>query len=298
VMDGYEFFEEVSKNEGYKDIPFLFLTAKTTQDEKIKGLASGAIDYIYKPFSIDEFLYKVSSIINNQNIKQALYEKDKFATLGMLVGGIAHEIRNPLSNITAPLDYIRTTLLEMDYFKENKLLKKYFGYINTGIMRIDSLIDNLRFLYYKGEIDKEELSLKKIIHSITEVYRGTLKKPIVLSYKVASEHYITGNKEILVQILSNLISNAIDAIEKDGEISVTAEKVKEFTDIRVRDTGCGISKNDLPYLFNAFFTRKEAGKGTGLGLYIVKELALKMGWEIDVLSEEGKGTEFVIKVRE
>ena len=103
-MDGIELCRTVTKDERFADIPFIFLTARSMIEDKIDGINLGAIDYIYKPFILDELVSKIDAVIRYRELKNTLFEKDKFASLGMLLGGISHEIFNPLSGITAPLE--------------------------------------------------------------------------------------------------------------------------------------------------------------------------------------------------
>ncbi|HOV15121.1 MAG TPA: ATP-binding protein, partial [Spirochaetota bacterium] len=103
-LNGFELYQELSKNFKFNDIPFIFLSAVTSFSEKLKILENGAVDFINKPFSIDELRFKINSIVRFQNMKRLLYEKDKYASIGMLLGGISHEIFNPLAGIYGPLE--------------------------------------------------------------------------------------------------------------------------------------------------------------------------------------------------
>jgi polar amino acid transport system substrate-binding protein len=113
---------------------------------------------------------------------------------------------------------------------------------------------------------------------------------------VPNNFQLEANHGVLTQILMNLIKNSIDALDniENGEIKVEAFVSPKRSYLSVSDNGKGIDKENLDLIFNAFFTTKDVGKGTGLGLYLVKDLANKMGWQIDVSSEVGKGTEFKI----
>ena len=106
---------------------------------------------------------------------------------------------------------------------------------------------------------------------------------------------ILGNREVLMHILLNLLANAIDAVEEgEGEIAIVVANKHNRPVISIKDTGCGIASKEVEKIFDAFYTSKEIGRGTGLGLYIVKDLVLKMGWQIEVQSTVGKGTEVII----
>jgi signal transduction histidine kinase len=104
--------------------------------------------------------------------------------------------------------------------------------------------------------------------------------------------------DVLINSLSRLEYRGYDsagiAVFENGEIKVEAFVSPKRSYLSVSDNGKGIDKENLDLIFNAFFTTKDVGKGTGLGLYLVKDLANKMGWQIDVSSEVGKGTEFKI----
>lgn len=263
-------------------------------DEKIKGLSMGAVDYIYKPFSIDELLAKIDAIIQNQKIKRALYEKDKFASLGMLTGGIAHEVLNPLSAVKAPIQYIEMIMKETEGLRSAEEAIRLFNSIYKNLERAEGIIKNLKNLFYHSEIKTEQLDVEEVIRSLIRIFKNKVKDRINIEYQSNDNSGLIGNKDVLTQILINLISNAIDAIEGIGEIKIKTEERNGHLRISVSDTGKGIPKKEIDTIFNAFYTTKEVGKGTGLGLYITREMALKMGWEIEVYSEIGKGSEFII----
>lgn len=292
-MDGHTFFYKVSHDNKYKDIPFIFLTAKTTHDEKIKGLSDGAIDYIYKPFSINELQTKIQSIIRNQKLKKALFEKDKFATLGKLTSGICHEISNPLGLIYGPLDLLEMEFERLDITVSNDI-PLYLNRIANNVKRIEKIINSVKLFNYQRDLKKETIDLTNIFDAIIEVYQNKTQKNITISSHIKPEVSIIGDKEALSHILLNLVSNAVDAIKDTGTIHINADKQNGKNIIMVKDSGIGIPKDKLAYIYNAFYTEKDIGKGTGIGLYIVKDLIDKSGWQINVASTPGTGTAFTI----
>ena len=104
------------------------------------------------------------------------------------------------------------------------------------------------------------------------------------------------NQESLNHILMNLISNAIDSMDNGGKIVISAYKVENSLVLELEDTGVGIENNDIEKIFNPFYTTKEPGKGTGLGLYIVYNEVKKLNGDISVYSELGEGTLFKIVI--
>jgi signal transduction histidine kinase len=293
VMDGYQFYEELSRREQYRDIPFIFLTARTSLDEKLKGLSSGAIDYIYKPFVMSELTAKIASIIRNQEVKKVLYEREKYTTLGMLFGEISHELLNPLEGIYAPLENLEKQCKKILSEHPNELTG-YFDRIYKNLQRMQDLLTSLKILRYRKEIKRTPVQIEELLSSVIELFQETIRHRITINYHIDKEVEIQGNREALMHILINLLSNAIDAIEREGEISIAVENKGNKPVISIKDTGCGIAPQDLERIFDAFYTSKEIGQGTGLGLYIVKDLVLKLGWQIAVQSTVGKGTEILI----
>jgi two-component system NtrC family sensor kinase len=291
-MDGYEFHDACTHNPGYRDIPFIFLTARSSPDEKIKAYSSGVVDYITKPFYIDELDFKINSLLRYQRLKQELYEKDKYATIGMLVSGIAHEILNPLESVYAPIENLEDYLKKWDIKDEETI--GFFDRIYKNLDRIGKMIKTLKALYYESELQADVIDAKKIIRSVLEYYDDRIRERITVHCSFDDSVVIKGNEEALFHILSNLIANSIDSIRDRGKISLCIHKECEKPVILLKDTGCGIDRDYLEKIFDPFFTTKRMGVGTGLGLYIVKHLVMKQGWNIRVHSEPGKGTEFII----
>ncbi|RKX75263.1 MAG: hypothetical protein DRP87_14960, partial [Spirochaetes bacterium] len=296
-MDGYELLEHVSRNEEYKDIPFIFITARATIDEKLKGLHEGAIDFIYKPFMLDELVSKIDSILRYRNLQKEHYEKEKFASLGMLMGGISHEIFNPLSGITGPLDNIRKIVNKAGLAKDEKI-QKHFAFIYQSVEKIEKIIRNIRALYYENKLEKEPVDLEKIVKSVIEEQKVKPGRSVRFQLDIDKEIQVQGNTYALHHILGNLISNALDAVEDGGTIGISLEKENGGKILRVTDNGMGIERKDLGKLFNAFYTTKDDMNRLGLGLHIVKVLVMKMDWDIRVSSTKGKGTSFTILIRE
>lgn len=293
-MDGFNFLEFIHNNQKYNDIPLIFLSASSGNDEKIKAFHGGAVDFISKPFSIELLKARIESLINFQILKKELYEKDKYASLGMLLGGISHEIFNPLLGIYAPLENLEV-LIEKS---ENKLNiekgMRFISNINESVNRIENIVKSLKILYYNRDLNTEDLNVNEIIQSIVQIFNKKISDKIKIEFSVDDGFTVKGNHSSLTQILINLISNSIDAIGDCGYVEIKAVSSKKGNYILVSDNGHGIEEEDLGNIFNAFFTTKEVGKGTGLGLYIVKDLAIRMGWELEVSSKVNVGTTFKI----
>lgn len=296
-LDGYDFLKYLNSNDKFKDIPFIFLSAASDNDNKVKAFLSGAVDFVEKPFSIELLKARINALLNYQKIKKELYEKDKYITMGMLLGGISHEIFNPLLGIYAPLENLE--LLFENVEDENNRQKglKYIKNIETNISRIENVVKSLKVLYYNRDFERTKIDLNEILNSIANIFAAKMPTDKIKFTTFVPEGFqLEANHGVLTQILMNLIKNSIDALDgiENGEIKVEAKADPKRSYLTVSDNGKGIDKDDLDLIFNAFFTTKDVGKGTGLGLYLVKDLVTKMGWQIEVASEVGKGTEFRI----
>lgn len=286
-MDGFRFYDELSGSEEYNKIPFIFLTAKTSVKEKLKGLRKGAVDFISKPFNIKELSAKIESLIKIQYLINLFHDKERFASIGRLVSGIAHQILNPLSGISGPLENFQCNLSKNNLLDDRR--KKYFHTIKESAKKIEDIVKSLRILSYPNNRE-QEVNLFRIFNSIISLYNKEVKSRIKFNINIDNDFTIITSVNDFMNICMNLISNSVDAIENEGEISINCIKDEIDLVIEIIDTGYGIKNEDMDSLFEMDFTTKPMGRGTGIGLYIVKELVSKIKWEITIMSEFGRST--------
>ncbi len=313
TMNGFDFFEQMRQNVSRRDIPFIFLSALSALPEKLRGLEIGAVDYISKPFVIEELLAKIKSILDLNEMKATLNEKEKYASLGILLGGISHEIFNPLAGIYGPLENLERIADKSQNMTEEEKHKfeVFTDNIWTNIRRIESIIKSLKSLHYNKDMEIEDVNLGQTADTVINILMTKVKnRQIALINSIDSNCVIRTSPGGMTQIMMNLISNAIDAIPADAddgrvEVSVVKENKQnenkqneeEQLELLVSDNGSGIPPEKVETIFNAFYSSKESGKGMGLGLYIVKNLVMKLNFDIKVESEIGKGTTFRVKIR-
>jgi two-component system sensor histidine kinase HupT/HoxJ len=240
--------------------------------------------------------------IDLKQTQEHLVHSEKMASLGRLVAGVAHELNNPISVVFGNMhalkrygerinNYIRDVGVHLDPGLQRDLREKYridkiesdMGPLIAGTMegaeRISNIVLDLR--RYSG-IQKEKpepFELRQVVMTATEwVVKASREKPRV-DYALPESCVIRGRQGQVHQILINLIQNAIDVMEGQSKklLTISCDRDEQDVWIRVKDSGPGIAEADMNKLFDPFYTTKEVGKGTGLGLYISYGLAREMG---------------------
>jgi two-component system NtrC family sensor kinase len=235
-----------------------------------------------------------------------LIHNEKMASLGQLAAGLAHEINNPLAFVVNNLFIVESGLDGLSAEMESHLLepslsklrkaRSRLGEMGEGLDRVKELVLNLRTF---SRLDAGEFQTVDVVETIDAVL-------LLLKHKMGGRIRVEKNCVLerslycyagrLDQVLMNLIANAIDAIVGTGTIFITTSQTPELFLISVRDTGTGIAEAIRSKIFDPFFTTKAVGQGTGLGLAISYGIVQDHGGSIEVQSEEGVGTEFVVKI--
>lgn len=233
----------------------------------------------------------VRDITLDEANSQQLLQTSKMVAIGQLAAGMAHQIRNPLGIIRTHSFIIRNGR------KEDENLQKSLNYIDDSVKRASEIIDNVMNFWRVSDDAQTEFSVRAQLESVVLLQEKEFSNAgVEVEISCDENLQLYSNPEALKHILHNLVSNAIDAMEGGGKLKLSAFRDGNRVELQCEDTGFGISEKNLQNLFNPFFTTKEPGKGTGLGLFIVYSEVKKVGGTIDVYSKEGKGTRFVIRI--
>ncbi len=243
----------------------------------------------------------IASIIAQRvKIKQtidALVQSERLAALGKLVTTIAHEVRNPLGSIrlatqllSEPFD--RFTPLPKD---EQAEIDEYTSIIIKEVDRLNRSIEQLLAFGKPAITDAELCNVHDLLDNCLATYQPELDRhniKIVRDYSDCPSVNI--NQDGITQVIFNLFSNAIEAMDIGGTLTIKiySQAESQTAYIRIQDTGPGISASDVPNLFDAFYTTKQ--KGTGLGLYISQKILAEHEGSIDVDANLSTGTAFII----
>ncbi|MGB9615804.1 MAG: ATP-binding protein [Desulfomonilaceae bacterium] len=228
-----------------------------------------------------------------RDLEQKVMMNEKFAALGRLSAGVAHEIRNPLNSIKGFIQYFqkKLDLDEEDY--------KYTDLMLTEVDRLNRVISKLLAYSKPREPRMSIRSLDEIIdHCLRVLEREFASASIRLERKSCGESVplVLMDADQMTQVFLNILLNAIEATPAGGAISVASETTADGkVSLVIQDSGEGIPREHLDKIFDPFFSTKK--KGTGLGLAIVKSIIEAHDGEIDVESEVGKGTKFIVSLK-
>ncbi len=267
---------------------------------------------------------KLEKTIQELNRTQAkLIQSEKMASLGVLVAGVAHEINNPVNFINSSLSGLKSNLeyllgfsnlyselknntqatLEKIEEKEKEaslnevleMFKRSVEIIEIGIERTTKIVKGLKAFARSDEKRLEKYDIHESIENTLLILYNQFKDRILITKKFEDLHEIECFPSQINQVVMNLLTNAIHAIEDKGEIVIKTNKPdNNHVSIEIKDTGKGIPQEQLKHIFDPFFTTKEVGKGTGLGLSIAYGIISDHKGEITVESQLSKGTTFKI----
>ncbi len=263
----------------------------------IKRIADGEFDKIPKITTGDEFESLALSL--NHMIreldkrKDQLVQAEKMSSLGTLTSGVAHELNNPLNNISTSVQILKEEIEDPDMAFKKNLLAEVEGEIDRARDIIRALLEFSR----QSEFSVEPIFFRSLVSSTMHLIASEIPVDIEVVIDVPDDLEGKIDPRRIQQVLLNLIINAVHAMEKGGgtlTISAQREKMPRQFIFSVADTGRGIPKDNLARIFDPFFTTQDVGKGSGLGLSIIHGIIEQHGGTIDVDSREGKGTVFSI----
>ncbi|MBL7072146.1 MAG: hypothetical protein ISS33_00010 [Candidatus Omnitrophica bacterium] len=224
----------------------------------------------------------------NDRLREEVQKTEKLKAISTLAAGMAHEIKNPLTSIKTFTEFLPKK------FNEPEFIAKFHTIVASSVDSINNIVQQLLHFSKPDVLKLEKIHLNELLdNTLTFLSNDLLKKEIKISTDYAPTPVVEADPVQLKQVFLNILLNAIDAMPTGGKICI--EIVPELTGeifIKIKDTGKGISKEDLKHIFDPFFTKKEFG--TGLGLSVVHGIIKKHRGKIVVNSRINKGTEFNI----
>ena len=235
----------------------------------------------------------ITEKINAQNeaeqTNQELIQAEKMASLGVVISGIAHEIRNPLQVIMA----LSESIVDDDDLPR---IQGDAHEIVEASKRISEIVNDLSTHARDARTTgNSTINLNDIADKSMEISKHTRNlNSIEIVKQYSAEAVVIGSSSELTQVITNFVNNAVDAMNDKGKLWLITKSSKNMCSISVKDNGSGMDEATQKKIFDPFFTTKEPGKGTGLGLHVVRKIIEKHDAKIELESKLGKGTTFTI----
>ncbi|SRR6056297_6467 len=300
-MDGYTVCRELKKNPYTKDIPIIFLTAKTTKEDIVKGFNTGGVDYITKPFNREELLARIKTHLELKKARDKITQQrreleESNATKDKMFSVISHDLRAPLGGMKSMLD-----LVYEDKNEGKNINKKSLDSLKKAADKTYNLLENL--LYWsrsqRGQLvyEPEYINLYDLVIENVELLKTMIdNKKIHISNEISDNLNAYADRNMVKTIIRNLIYNAIKFTKEEGEVKIYSKKEGNFVILSVEDNGVGITKENMEKIFNRkeYFTTygTEREKGSGLGLNLIFDFLDKNKGELFIDSDYGKGSTF------
>ncbi|MBD2666153.1 response regulator receiver sensor signal transduction histidine kinase [Richelia sinica FACHB-800] len=304
-MNGYEVCQRLKNDQQTQDIPVIFLSALSETIDKVKAFRLGGVDYVTKPFQLEEVLARIETQLNlrwmqlelqqakAQAIKALEQEQELNRLKSEFVSMISHDFRTPLTTIQGFAGLLQCGVQSLS----PEVINRYIDKINNAVDHLLNLLDEILLI--------GSMEVGKMQHNPVEVNLKNFCTDLIDSLQcgVGNQHQLRFTCQqsstqaeiditLLQQILNNLLSNAIKYSPTDSQITLELDCQPEIAIFRVRDKGIGIPLENQPHLFTAFYRCHNVGKikGTGLGLAIVKKCVEVHQGNIFLDSTEGLGT--------
>ncbi|MCG6894074.1 MAG: HAMP domain-containing protein [Desulfobacteraceae bacterium] len=262
----------------------------------IAKIARGDYENLPSTSKGDEFEDLVVSLNHmldeiNRRTDQLIQSK-KMASLGTLTSGVAHELNNPINNISTTLQILLEELEDGDIDYQRMQLEEAEKQVERARDIVKALLEFSR----ETDFSIQEVCLQDLIENTLKLIRGEVPADVEIETELPPDIKMALDPRTIQQVLINLIINGIQAMPHGGKLYIRGFESPDAEEvcIQVQDTGSGISPEDLPKIFDPFFSTKEVGHGTGLGLSVSHGIVKKHGGRINVESDLGKGTTFTL----
>jgi PAS domain S-box-containing protein len=257
------------------------------------------VSWVCSPMKMDQQSQRIGivavgrDLTERRKLEMQLIQSQKLAALGVMAGGIAHEIRNPLAISSSSAQF----LLDDDITAEFR--RECAAKIHGGIQRASTIIENLlRFARPSAKTDMGEIDLVALLQETFTLVANQAKIQKIELATCFPERpaLVRGIESLLQQVFMNLFLNAMHAMPDGGVLTLDVTERAGEVLVRVSDTGHGIEKGEVEKIFDPFYTRSPAGKGTGLGLSLCYSIVKQHLGMIAVESTVGEGSTFVLRL--
>ena len=308
-MSGIDLCERVQSS--HPDIVRMLVTAYSDLQAAIAAINRGHVSrYLNKPWNSEELLATLRDAVERYRLKATVQElqvriaqSERLYALGVLTASIGHELRTPLSIVSANVQFAHRALLEAKNSQGTKHHAEALQEVEAalidaeeGAQRLIDIADSILLSSRSEPGDREPVDLAHVLHSVLRLTRSEATHRARLLIAQSAKPRIYGSATRVGQVLLNLVLNALQALPdrpiERNEVKLALDERDGRAIVEVADNGIGIESANLAHIFDPFFTTKK--KGTGLGLAISKQIIEEMGGQIQVESRPGHGTRFRI----
>ncbi len=310
VMTGIEGLRLIREID--RDTAVVMLTGYGDLTTAREAIRLGANDYLCKPFEMDDMLRLVRENIArtdenrrkngalgelerlNHELQEQLANSRRMAVLGLTSSQMVHDISNPLTIVVGYLDLLQMALERTGTETMPAEARQYLGSIEGNLRHCTEVLQTWRSLGNKAALRLNTLRAADLVGDVVRDLKGTPASSARLSLDVTPEGAtvtIAADRTHLRRALQNVIHNALQAVDPaTGRVSVRCGRENGMARIDVVDNGCGIPPENIQRVFEPFFTTKKEGKGTGLGLFITKQVVEDHEGRVEITSRSGEGT--------
>jgi signal transduction histidine kinase len=307
-MDGIEALRHIK--ERHPRVEVVMLTGHADLDTAFEGMRFGFFDYLTKPVQLPELIAKIEDAFRRRRgeevaggetftgkLQQHMIVADRLASLGELAASIAHEINNPLAVIAESAGWLRSRASRAEVGPD-----ELRSAVSLALDKIESAIDRAsrisqNFLRFARAPDAQvrDLDLGELASEVRDLTVRTAAHAdieVAVTRAPGADLSLSSDPYQVRQVLLNLVTNAIQAIGREGRVELAVDGRPDEVSVSVVDDGPGIPPEHLERIFEPFFTTKEEGHGTGLGLAVSRGIVEKLGGRIEVDNRPGSGCTF------
>jgi len=317
-IDGFELAKMIRDHPRYQQTAIIFISAVHRTDfDQLQGYAHGGVDYVAVPVVPELLRAKVRVFVDlyrktqqlaqlngelehrmaelqretaeRQRLERAAQRAQHFTLLGRLAAGISHEIRNPLAAVFLHVDVLEEEL-KQPLPESPAQVTEALAEIRTNLSRLEDLVQDYLTLVRTSQLERTPHDLgAALLAWATEWQPLALRQSVLLRLEGLEElGTVAVHANTLFRALLNVVQNAVDAMPHGGTLTLAGQGTATHVQLHVRDTGSGIPAEHRAAMFEPLYTTKPGG--TGLGLYIVREIVTAHGGQVSVESVEGQGT--------
>ena len=224
--------------------------------------------------------------------QEELVKSEKLAAAGKLTAQLSHEINNPIHNIRSCLE---TALKKTP---EDLASRQFVQLAHDEILRIGKLVRQMLDFHRFGQIELQAVDLNTVLAEVLASSQRRFEEHRIVVSREFEQNLpaVRASRDQMKQVFLNLILNAVEAMPDGGKLATRSRRANGFAQIEIGDTGCGIPPENLAKIFDTFFTTKRAVHGVGLGLSVCYNIVHQHGGALEVQSEVGKGSVFIVKL--